>query len=64
MLPSRQAPEHCGLCVGWCGRIFDAFQKLENGEDDRLKTSDEKELEELWAERGGDPHFLQETREQ
>jgi hypothetical protein len=65
MLPSRHAPEHCDLCMDWYGRICDAFQKLENGEDDRLKTSDdEKELEELWAERGGDPHFLQETREQ
>jgi hypothetical protein len=62
-LPSRQAPEHCDLCVDWHGRICDTFQRLENDKDDRLKASDEKELEKLWAERGGDPQALQETRE-
>jgi hypothetical protein len=64
MLPSRQAPEHCDICMQWHDKICDAFDRLQNGTDKRLQTSDERELEELWAERRGDPSFSQETRDQ
>ena len=62
MLPSRHAPEYCDHCVEWCDKICDTFDRLQNGTD--RQTSDEKELQELWEEKGGDPSFLQETREQ
>ena len=64
ILPSRQAPEYCDICMQWYDKICDTFGRLQNGTDKRLQTSDERELEELWAERGGDPSFLQETRDQ
>ena len=61
ILPSRVFPEYCEPCTEWYYEVCDKFADLESSTGNKEDT--ESQLAELWERQGGDPFYLQETKE-
>jgi hypothetical protein len=62
ILPSRVFPEHCEPCTEWHYEVCDKFVDLESSAEGN-KEDTERQLADLWKRQGGDPFYLQETKE-